>query len=250
MNKTPQALSELFTQYVRNQAAAREQGLGFADTLGEVIPHDTTPVQPVDPALAWKDAVAAAGAARQTWGVPADWPQLVASQDPAVAIAFALGNFPQLVRNLQPLLTGGDLTNVRDAINRPPSQPALLDWAATVKDYPQKLLAAGVLRLARHFDRAAEMLRGNDIPAEWQAMRANEEAALLWHRGRFEDAAKAWAAQEASVPVLFNRGMAALFLGREADAHAALTEATAQLPETNAWHHLGRLYLALADARR
>src|SRR5581483_5968938 len=129
MNKTPQALSELFTQYVRNQAAAREQGLGFADTLGEVIPHDTTPVQPVDPALAWKDAVAAAaGAARQTWGVPTDWPQLVTSQDPAVAIAFALGNFPQLVRNLQPLLTGGDLTNVRDAINRPPSQPALLDW--------------------------------------------------------------------------------------------------------------------------
>jgi hypothetical protein len=250
MNKTPQALSELFTQYVRNQATAREQGLGFADTLGEVIPHDMAPVQPIDPALAWKDAVAAGGAVRQAWGVPADWPQLVASQDPAVAIAFALGNFPQLVRNLQPLLAGGDLSKLRDAINRPPSQPALLDWAATVKDYPQKLLAAGVLRVARHFDQAAEMLRGKDVPAEWQAVRANEEAALLWHRGRFEDAARAWEAQGDSTPVLFNRGMAALFLDRAADAHTALTQATGQLPETSAWHHLGRLYLALADARR
>src|SRR5580693_5761533 len=99
MTKTPQALSELFAQYVRNQAAAREQGLGFADTLGDVTPHDTTPVQPVDPALAWKDAVAAATATSRTWTVPTDWPQLVASQEPAVAIAFALGNFPQLVRN-------------------------------------------------------------------------------------------------------------------------------------------------------
>ena len=170
MNKSPQALSELFTQYVKNQAAAREEGLGYAETLGDVTPHDTTPVQPVDPALAWKDAVAAASGSNRTWGVPTDWPQLVATQEPAVALAFALGNFPQLVRNLQPLLTRGDLTKLREAINRPPSQPALLDWAASVTDYPQKLLAAGVLRLARHFDRAGELLRV-DVPAEWRALR-------------------------------------------------------------------------------
>jgi hypothetical protein len=56
--------------------------------------------------------------------------------------------------------------------------------------------------------------------------------------------------QEGSIPVLFNRGMSALFLGRAADAHTALTQATAQLPVTSAWHHLGRLYLALSEARR
>jgi hypothetical protein len=250
MNKTPQALSELFTQYVRNQAAAREQGLGFADTLGEVMPHDTTPVQPVDPALAWKDAVTAASAVGQTWNVPADWPQLVGSQEPGIAVAFALGNFPQLVRNLQPLLTRGDLATLREVSNRPASHPALLDWAANVSGYPQKLLAAGVLRLARHFDRAAEMLSAKGVPAEWQAVRANEVAALLWHRGRFEDAARAWQAQTASTPVLFNRGMSALFLGHATEPHEALTQATAQLPETNAWHHLGRLYLALTSVRR
>jgi hypothetical protein len=48
---------------------------------------------------------------------------------------------------------------------------------------------------------------------------------------------------------LFNRGMAALFLGDAVAAREALTRATAMLPETGAWHHLGRLYLALAEAR-
>jgi hypothetical protein len=249
MVNTPQALSELFAQYVRNQAAAREQGLGFADTLGDVTPHDTTPVQPVDPALAWKDAVAAAPTGGN-WTVPADWPQVVASQEPAVAIAFALGNFPQLVRNLQPLLMRGDVTKLREPVSRPATHPELLDWAGGMRGYPQKLLAAGVLRLARQFECAAELLRANDVPAEWQALRANEEAALLWHRGQFEDAAKAWLTMEATTLVVFNRGMASLFLGRSAEAQAALTQATAQLPETSAWHHLGRLYLALADARR
>jgi tetratricopeptide (TPR) repeat protein len=250
MKQTPRALSELFTQYVRKQATAAEQGLGFAETLGEVLPHDAQPVQPVDPALAWKDAVVAANGAGRSWAVPPEWPQLVAAQEPAVAVALALGNFPQLVRNVQPLLTGVDLTRLRESANRPTNLPALMEWAAGVQEYPQKLLAAGVLRLAREFDRAAALLRAKDVPAEWGAARANEEAALLWHRGRYEEAAKAWQAAEATTAVLFNRGMAALFLGRAAEAHAALTQATAQLPETNAWHHLGRLYLALADARR
>ena len=249
MNSTPQALSELFTQYLSKQAAAREQGLGLADNLGEVQPHDAAPVQPVDPALAWKDALAAASGITRSLSVPADWPQLVASQEPAIGIAFALGNFPQLVRNLQTLRNGMNLTRLRDAAARPATLPDLLDWANQVRDYPHKLFAAGVLRLARHYDRAAELLgTANDVPPEWRTLRANEEAALLWHRGRHEEAAKLWQTLEATPPVLFNRGMAALFLGRTADAQTTLTQATAQLPETNAWHHLGRLYLALAQA--
>src|SRR5688572_15993607 len=128
MTQTRHNLSDLFTQYLRKQAGASEQGLGFAETTGEVLPHDATPVQPVDPALAWKDAVAAANGTGRSWEVPAEWPQLVAAQEPAVAIAFALGNFPQLVRNLQPLLTGGDLTKLRGSINRPATHEGLVAW--------------------------------------------------------------------------------------------------------------------------
>jgi hypothetical protein len=43
--------------------------------------------------------------------------------------------------------------------------------------------------------------------------------------------------------------MASLFLGRAAEARSALQQAVEQLPDTSAWHHLGHLYLTLADAR-
>jgi len=97
-------------------------------------------------------------------------------------LAFCVGNFPQLVRNLHPLLSGGDLTVLRHSSSRPVSvPPSLLQWATQTRTYPQVLLAAGVLRLARHFEAAAELLRSKEtVPASWQALRANEEAFRRW----------------------------------------------------------------------
>ena len=43
--------------------------------------------------------------------------------------------------------------------------------------------------------------------------------------------------------------MAALFLGRPAEARAPLGQAIPRLPEDNSWHHLARLYLTLAEMR-
>lgn len=256
MSQTPQSLADLFTQYLHSQMAAQAEGLGFADPDGQAVPHEAAPVQPVDPRLAWEDALAVvrhfpAAEKEPRWTVPPDWPTLVATQEPAVALAFCVGNFPQLVRNLQPLLGGGDLTALRPAPGRAASAPAsLLEWAAATRGYPQVLLAAGVLRLARRFDEAAELLRSKtNVPARWQPLRANEEAALAWHRGRADEALALWQSQKATVPILFNRGMAALFLGRTHEARTGLTEAVAQLPDTSTWHHLGHLYLALANTR-
>jgi tetratricopeptide (TPR) repeat protein len=246
------SLSELFADYLHGQAAAQAEGLGFAEPSGEVEPFEAVPVQPVDPKQAWADALAVADhfpGARAVWITPLDWPAMVAAQEPAVALAFCLGNYPQMVRNLHPLLVGGDLAALRSGPAHAPSAPALVEWARARGGYPETLLAAGVLRLARQFDEAEELLRRKP-PAEWQAAHANEEASLAWHRGRAEEAATMWQKQPDSAPVLFNRGMAALFLGDAATAGEALTKATAALPETSAWHHLGRLYLALASAQR
>ena len=113
---TPPPLAELFTEYLKDQTAAQAVGLGFAESAGEVEPYEAAPVQPVDPALAWTDALAAAGhfqTAQTNWTTPPDWPALVAGQEPAVALTFSLGNFPQMVRNLHPLLAGGDLAALR-----------------------------------------------------------------------------------------------------------------------------------------
>ncbi len=247
---TPPALSDLFAEYLRGQTAAQAEGLGFAEPRGDVEPYESVPVQPVDPKQAWTDALAAPErfSVKAAWTTPPEWPTLVAVQEPAVALAFCLGNYPQMVRNLHPLLAGGDLGALRAGPMRAPEAPALVEWARASRGCPETLLAAGALRLARQFDAAAELLR-RPAPAEWKAVHANEEAAQAWHRGRAEEAAALWRKQAESVPVLFNRGMAALFLGDRTAAREALSRAAAELPETGAWHHLARLYLAMASAR-
>jgi tetratricopeptide (TPR) repeat protein len=252
----PLSLSDLFSQYLREQVATQAQGFGSLEAACEVVPFDAVPVQPVDPQVAWDDALAVlryfpAAAAPPSWAVPEDWPALVCDQEPAVALAFCLGNFPQLVRNLHPLLNGSDLAALRVAPARPLTASSLMHWVNSSREPAHLLLAAGLLRLARHFDEAQDLLgKAASLPTEWQPIRANEAAALTWHRGRADEALALWEAQPASVPVLFNRGMAALFLGRPDPARSALTEAVAALPETSAWYHLGHLYLALAEAQR
>ena len=107
------------------------------------------------------------------------------------------------------------------------------------------------MRLARQFEEAQELLNGqrHAVPTALQPAWANEEAALTWHQGDAERALTTWQTQAASAPVLFNQGMAALFLGRAADARSPLSRAVSQLSDENGWHHLGKLYLALAEMK-
>jgi hypothetical protein len=245
----PLPLAELFTRYLDRQVDAQARGLVHAGSGGEVEPYDTGPILPVDARLAWSNAVAACpDTPAAGWPVPPEWAALVAGQEPAVAVPFCLGNFPQLVRDLHSLVAGTDPLAARKPV-RPLATDNLAAWARRQKSYPDTLLAAGVLRLAQHFDAAEAALgREEDAPSRWRPARANEAAALAWHAGRHAEALAMWQAQPASVPVLFNRGMALLFLGRPAEARGPLSEAVAGLPETSAWHHLGKLYLTLADA--
>jgi hypothetical protein len=253
------SLAKLLTHYLQQQAEAHAAGLSTADLGGEVQPFDAGPVQPIDPRPAWEEAVAAArclcpGVETRAWQAPPQWPQLVAAHEPATGLALSMGNFPQLVRNLHLLMQQPVLSSLRPSGGQPVAAPGLLEWATQVaqkRHYPHTLLAVGALRLARHFDRAAELLAEQEAaaPAEWRAALANETAALAWHRGQAEEALALWQALPTSTPVLFNRGMAALFSDRPQEARTALSAAVVGLPEAGAWHHLGRLYLALAEMR-
>jgi hypothetical protein len=248
------SLANLFQNYLERQVSAQAEGLGFADPADEVLPYDSIPVQPVDPKLAWDETrgvlkVFRGTAPARPLPVPPEWPQLVAGHEPAVSLAFALGNYPQLVRNLQPLLAGGDLSAYRTLPPRSLAGPALLDWAQRQTEPLAVLLAAGVLRLAREYKLASQGLARVPMDGEWKALVANESAALTWHGGRSEEALNLWLGQDESVPVLFNRGMASLFLGKAAEARTWLQRAVTGLPDSSSWHHLGQLYLALAQAR-
>jgi tetratricopeptide (TPR) repeat protein len=252
----PLSLPELFADYLRRQTSAHEAGLALPDS-DEVVPYDAAPAQPVEPRLAWDEAAAALRCFRPELPrlplkPPAEWPTLVTAQEPVAALPLAAGNFPQLVRNLSALVQAAHLGDLRSTHGRPVEAVGLADWAAQCDPSQSALtlFTAGVLRLARQYDQAADLLRqGNGSAGEWRDAWANEEAALAWQQGRAEEADKMWQAQPESVPVLFNRGMAALFLNRAADARGWLRRAAERLPENDAWHHLARLYLALAEMR-
>jgi hypothetical protein len=249
-------LADLFAGYLRQQVSRQAAGLSVADSTGEVVPFEAAPVQPVDAGLAWSEAVAVARYFQpimtSTWLVPPDWAAVVAAQEPAVALSFSFGNYPQLVRDLHTLFRTSDIPALLPTESGSSPAPALWEWATTRagnESFPQVLLAVGILRLSRQFDKATELLnRHREVtPPVWKPAWANEEAAIAWHRGQIREAASLWQKQPSSIPVLFNRGMSTLFLGRPKEARAALTEAVDQLSEKDGWHHLGRLYLALAD---
>jgi hypothetical protein len=252
MNPSHPDLADLFSRYLEQHAAAHAEGLGIAED-GEVTLYDAVPVQPVEPRLAWTEALAALkylapSTDLSSPAVPPEWSSLVAAHEPEAALPFCLGNFPQLVRHLPALMR----PTCPEAPEATPAPEGLVTWAndAAGHSFPLTLLASALLRLARDFDAAERFLPAeSEVPAEWHAAWANENAALLWQRGRFEQAAALWRSQKESVPVLFNCGMAALFLGNAVEARTCLMRATSLLGEEDAWHHLGRLYLALAEMR-
>jgi tetratricopeptide (TPR) repeat protein len=247
------SLQDLMVRFLASRSDAAD-GSAVEPAGGEVEPHEVAAGFRVDPRAAWTNATDALPARPESSKLPTEWPALVGQPSAAFAVAFAAGNFPQRVKDLQPLLAKFDPAGMRPSGSQPPSQglSGLRTWVIreTKKGQPvPALLAAGVARVIGEFDwaeellGAAESLCGGELRAAWE----NERAALLWHRGRTDEALAAWNALPESPAVLFNRGMALLFLGRLTEARAVLTRAIAVLPDESGWNALARLYLAIAE---
>lgn len=253
------SLSEMLHGYLETRANASAAGLAAVPATGEVYPFETASTPPVDPAIAWKGAGFAGTyfdvAKNADYGqVPPDWPRLVATHEPVLALPMCLGNFPQMVRDLHGLVNVRPLASLRPVASRPTDVGVLesaTEAAMRTEKFARCLMLIGLLRLSKQFDLVERFLAPQDSawPENCHAAVANERAALAWHRGNFSDAREHWDIQEQSVPVLFNRGMAALFSESTAEAKRWLVQAVEQVDENSAWHHLGRLYLALASLR-
>lgn len=226
------------------------------DALGDVEPHEVAVGFRAEPRQAWQEALAVLatfGHASTPLPAPADWGRLVVRQEALAAVPFALGNYPQRVRDLGTLMAAKDLRALLPTTPVPAeASNGLLQWGTPHVDngtLPEALVAAASYRAAHDFDRANQTLTSlkSRVAAEWQPLLANEEAALLWHRGQYTQALAAWQALAASPAVCFNRGMAALFLGDLPTAQANLQQSVQMLAEGNAWHHLASLYAALAE---
>lgn len=257
MTPTPPTLAELMARFLQSRMApAPAVPPALLDDGPEVVPHDASLVQAADPVLAWREAVRALDSLSErrsaALAAPPEWSLLVPTVPSYAGVPLAAGNFPQLVRTL-PSFPGA-------AVAPPPSwsegrawRSDLAAWAesAARAGLPARLLAAGVVRLAGLHDAAARLLAGApsgaaDRAADRAAL-ANEEAALRWHAGRLEEAARLWRTLPATPAVLFNRGLAALVLDRPAEALDPLRQTLASLPEDSGWHHLACLYLAAAE---
>ena len=227
-----------------------------ADAFGEVQPHEVSVGFRADPRVAWKESLEvldAFGLPVPQISVPADWGALVVKHDNLFALPFALANYPQRVRELGTLQQAKELSSLLGETNESSSASSgLTKWAARLTentDAINMLVAAANFRAAGDHERAEQSLPKR-IPAELQIVLGNERAALLWHKGDYAAADAAWAKLPDTVPVRFNRGMAALFLGRPAEAVAHLRAAIDALPDASAWHHLANLYCTLAEMRK
>ena len=235
---SPSGQPSLEDLLVRFLAARSDAALAAVEpSEGEVEPHEVATGFRVDPRAAWTDATT--GITTAPVPLPPDWTALVNQPNSAFAVPMAAANFPQSVRDLQPLLAKFD-----PAALLPPGPQTPLPGLSGLRSWIRKnstsqpLLAAGLARLIGDFDAAAELL-----PAD----AANERAALLWQRGRCAEALAAWNALPDAPAVLFNRGMALLFLGQTAEAKAVLAKAIVLLPEPSGWNALARLYQAVAE---
>ena len=255
---TPPTLADLTMRFVNRpiDAASIEAEAG---ALGDVEPHEVSVGFRADPRLAWQEglAVLAATGLRDTGKpltAPSEWSAVVVRHESIATQPFAIGNYPQRVRDLTALLQAKDLSQLRPIGDTRMVSPSLRSWAAKQAEkaqFPQALQAAGILRSAHDFEQAEKVLNDlrDNVPEQWKTAFANEEATLMWQMGSVDKAAAIWDQLPENPAVLFNRGMAALFLNQTTKARENLKKAIAVLPETDGWHHLASLYLALAEMR-
>lgn len=245
----PPTLEELFSGYL-----AKADTLAPASRPGQVEPYDSGVSHPTDALVAWQGAlVGLAGLAGQGASLerPSDWTVLVHEHESCPAIARAAGNYPQLMRDLPGLLQATQLADLLQSPAPAHDLPGLSTWATRVSrnSFAGRVLAAGVLRLAGHFEEAEEFLRDEQkLSATELHLLQNERAALAWHRGERDSAIRLWTAAPDSVSRQFNLGMAKLFHD-PSESMPLLQSAIKSLADEDPWRHLAGIYLALAEMR-
>ena len=256
MNKQP-TIAELTSQVI-SWGEDAEMLVTASEALGQVEPHEMIVGLRTDPRTAWSQAMEALGVdAGELKGMalPGEWGRLIVRQESVAALPFAIGNYPQRVRELGALIQAGDLRSLLTARTTTEETPKSLgDWCrkqAESGELPQALVAASMHRVSGDLSRAEAALASLSKVAkfEWTTTIENERAALMWEAGNHSEARRLWESLPDTNPVMFNRGMAALFLGEAKAAIPQFRKLADQLPETSAWHHLASLYLALAEMR-
>ncbi|GBD36040.1 hypothetical protein HRbin36_01158 [bacterium HR36] len=263
LHEAPPSLAGLLTQYLNRQRTEMGWYGDWSDAEeSEFEPYQPAEVNVVDPRMALEEALAAAQwllpdpthraefHTRQMRHVP-DWRTLVRRLEPMPVVPFALGYFPQLVRDVRQIWE-------TDWQHWKPNSPhstasGLWEWGELMlaqRRPAAALFAVAVLRWLGQTGEARQLFRAvkGHAPDGWSLLLVNEDAALLWQEGDFEAAARLWESVSSDAPPFsFNRGLCALLLGRSRQARELLAHAAACLVESSAWHHLAQLLRLLLE---
>lgn len=239
--RTPPSIAELTRGYLE-RCVTRPVDV---PTAGLFEPYEVSASFRPEPRMAWNEArfgltLADTHQSTSEMAMPNDWNTLVQRRDTIAAVACCVGNFPQLLQDIGPLMSVDDLTMFRpDVPGLPTSEPKLTGTPT------ERIVRAALARLEGDFDAAQTWLDSIDDDT-MTSLIANERAAVAWHRGDWDTAIAIWNDLPESPMIAFNRGMAALFSGNVTGAIASLGIAVDGLPAESGWQHLANLYLALA----
>lgn len=240
----PPSIAELTRGYLDRSSAQPSEA---SDGLFE--PYEVSASFRPEPRMAWNEAQVAfalfsTGVSETP--IPTGWDGLVQRRDSIAAVACCVGNFPQMLQDMGPLMSIDNLTTLR-----PSPTSATGGEPKANGTWSELVVRAGVARLEGDFDAADQLLNAAQSGSKGEVadLIANERAALAWHRGKCDEAIKIWSSLPESPAVALNRGMAALFSGKAADAVAPLKAALEGFSTESGWHHLASLYLALAQIR-
>jgi hypothetical protein len=233
---TPPSLATLTARFL-----AKNEDVGTVEA--SVEPHEVASAFVAYPKAAWNEAVAAAKLLGVTDSipVPGDWAAFVQQAGPVDCLPLAIGHFPQQVSDVSRLLEGKRTTpSVRSNT-----------WTAKPAKLPilNHLLNAADARLSGRWSEAEKQLADAEKIASTDAFKTlvkNERAALALAKGDTATATKLWTELSPTAVGAFNLGVTAM-MQNKADAKKWFTEAAERLPETSSWHHLAKMYLALAS---
>lgn len=237
-------LAELTARFLATKAGAD------SPRDGEVEPHEVTGGFRASARQTWDDAVAVFrlfGVEAETVPCPPEWASFAGLDGRHVAVPLAAGLFPQQVQDIPALLGSEDLSALRPAspAGPVPGFSALRGWvrqAVRSRSATTLLIASGVAAgLGDWTDAEAALTAAEPLcPGPWRAIWENQRAAILWLKGRLDEAT-AWSS---AGPVAgFNRSVAGLFEGGRADFAAV------ELPDSSGWSHLAKLYHSVSRCR-
>src|SRR5262249_51799813 len=161
----PPSIAELTIRLLARTDAADALA---AVAISEVEPHEVAVALRTEPRHAWQEGLAAlksfVASAPTNISQPGEGSSLIVRRGPVHSLPLALCNFPQQVRDLNPLLQSKDFSELPStSTEEAPASTGLRNWAnqhVRKGTFPQALIGCALLRAAGDYEAAAAALNG------------------------------------------------------------------------------------------